>query len=238
MKRSEINQIMRNGVAFIEKMNFLMPPFACWTPDDWKSKGHEYDEIKNNMLGWDITDFGSGDFYDTGLLLFTLRNGSLTMPKYVKSYAEKILIVEEEQITPFHFHWQKMEDIINRGGGNLMIKVYNSTKRGEFSKKPVKVSMDGRNYTVNAGDVIKVMPGQSITIPAGQYHKFWGENGSGKILVGEISRVNDDRTDNSFYENAGRFPDIVEDAVPLYLLSNEYHIARPVRYTASQNKSK
>jgi len=222
MRRSELNQIMKNGVKFIEGMKFLMPSFTYWTPGDWKKKGHEYDEIRDNMLGWDITDFGSGDFYDTGLLLFTVRNGSLTKTKYVKPYAEKIMIVEEEQITPYHFHWQKMEDIINRGGGNLMIKVYNSTKTGEFSKAPVKISMDGRNYSVKAGSVIRVAPGQSITLPTGQYHKFWGEKGTGKILVGEISRVNDDRTDNRFYEKVGRFPEIEEDAAPLYLLSNEY----------------
>jgi len=226
MKRSEINQIMRNAVEFVEEMKFLLPPFAYWTPGDWKKKGHEYDEIRDNMLGWDITDFGSGDFYDTGLLMFTVRNGSLVMDKYVKPYAEKILIVEEGQITPYHFHWQKMEDIINRGGGNLMVKVYASTKAGEFSKGPVKISMDGRNYAVKAGTVIKVVPGQSITLPTGQYHKFWAEKGAGKILLGEISKVNDDRTDNRFYEKVGRFPEIEEDAAPLYLLSNGYPTAK------------
>lgn len=25
-----------------------------------------------------------------------------------------------------HFHWFKTEDIINRGGGNVLIRVYNS----------------------------------------------------------------------------------------------------------------
>ena len=28
--------------------------------------------------------------------------------KYVKLYAEKLLIVEEGQITPYHFHWSKL----------------------------------------------------------------------------------------------------------------------------------
>ena len=69
------------------------------------------------MLGWDITDFGKGEYDRLGLLMFTIRNGSFDNPKYVKPYAEKLLITEEEQITPYHFHWKKMEDIINRGGG-------------------------------------------------------------------------------------------------------------------------
>ena len=32
-------------------MNFKLPPFVYWTPEDWKSKGHDYDEVRDNMLG-------------------------------------------------------------------------------------------------------------------------------------------------------------------------------------------
>jgi D-lyxose ketol-isomerase len=157
-----------------------------------------------------------------GLLMFTIRNGNFDNRKYIKPYAEKLLIVEEEQITPYHFHWSKMEDIINRGGGNLMVKVYNSSEDGKFADTPVMISVDGRNYNVDAGSVIRITPGESITLPSGQYHKFWGEKGTGKILLGEVSKVNDDRVDNRFHEKVGRFPDIEEDAEPLYLLGNEY----------------
>ena len=224
MKRSELNKIMREAVEFADKMNFMLPPFAYWSPEEWAEKGHEYDEIRDNMLGWDITDFGSGDFMKIGLLMFTIRNGNFTDPKYVKPYAEKLLIVEEGQITPYHFHWKKMEDIINRGGGNLMIKVYNSTEDGEFADTDVEVMVDGRHYFVPAGSVVCIKPGESITLPTGQYHKFWAEGG--KTLVGEVSKVNDDRVDNRFYEPTGRFPEIDEDEAPLYLLGNEYPEAK------------
>ncbi len=227
MKRSELNQIMREAVDFIEKMNFKLPPFVYWSPEDWESKGSDYDEIRDNMLGWDITDFGSGDFEKIGLLMITLRNGNFNDKKYVKPYAEKLLIVKEEQITPYHFHWSKMEDIINRGGGNLIVKLYNSTPDEQFDmEKPVTVYMDGHTYTVEAGAEIRLEPGQSITIPCGLYHKFWGEKGTGMILLGEVSKVNDDRVDNRFYEKTGRFPDIDEDEKPLYLLGNEYPPAK------------
>lgn len=188
-------------------------------------KGHEYDEIRNNMLGWDITDFGSGNYKKTGLLMFTIRNGNYNLQKYIKPYAEKILIVEEEQITPFHFHWKKMEDIINRGGGNLLVKVYNSSQSEELANSNVMVSSDGRNYEVPAGSTIRILPGESITLPAGQYHSFWGEKGTGKILLGEVSKVNDDTIDNRFLETVGRFPIIEEDEEPLYLLCHEYQSA-------------
>lgn len=226
MKRSELNKIMKEAVSFVEKMNFKLPPFAYWTPEEWETKGHEYDEIRDNMLGWDITDFGSGDYRKIGLLMFTLRNGNFNDKKYDKPYAEKLLIVKEEQITPYHFHWKKMEDIINRGGGNLIIKMYNSTEDGKFADTPVTVYSDGRSYQIPAGGTITLTPGESVTLKCGQYHQFWGENGKGTILVGEVSKVNDDRVDNRFYEPTGRFPEIEEDEKPLYLLGNEYPSAK------------
>ncbi|MBQ8579290.1 MAG: D-lyxose/D-mannose family sugar isomerase [Oscillospiraceae bacterium] len=222
MKRSEINKIMKDAVDFAAKMNFLLPPFVYWNAKDWEDKGEEYDEIRDNLLGWDITDFGSGDYDKVGLLMITIRNGSYQDPKYAKPYAEKLLIVEEGQVTPYHFHRKKMEDIINRGGGNLIVKLYNSTADEEKADTPVLVSKDGRNYYVPAGTEVTVYPGESITLHTGVYHAFWGEVGKGKVLVGEVSKVNDDRIDNRFYEPTGRFPAIEEDEEPLYLLSMDY----------------
>lgn len=224
MKRSEINKIMKDAVEFINEMNFKLPPFAFWSPNDWAQKGHDYDEIRDNMLGWDITDFGSGDFLKVGLLMFTIRNGNFSDAKYVKPYAEKLLIVEEGQVTPYHFHWSKMEDIINRGGGDLIVKVYNSTEDEQFADTDVDIYMDGRHFTVKAGDTVRIKPGESISIQSGMYHSFWAEGG--KTLLGEVSKVNDDRVDNRFYEPTGRFPEIDEDEPALHLLGNEYPAAK------------
>ncbi len=222
MKRSELNAIMERGIAFLEKMNFKLPPFAYWTPDEWQKKSDEYDEIRDNLMGWDITDFGSGDFKRIGLFLFTVRNGSLNDSKYTKTYAEKLMIVEENQVTPMHFHWNKTEDIINRGGGNLLITLYNSTEDEKLADTAVSVSQDGRRYEVPAGTTVRLTPGESITLPGYLYHTFWGEENCGTVLVGEVSKVNDDRVDNCFLEPVGRFPSIIEDAEPLHLLANEY----------------
>ena len=224
MKRSEINALMADAISFIDKMNFKLPPFAFFSPDDWAKKGHEYDEIRDNMLGWDITDFGSGDFEKTGLLMVTIRNGNFSNKKYVKPYAEKLLIVEDGQVTPCHFHWNKMEDIINRGGGDLVVKVYNSTEDGQLSDTDVDIYMDGHHFTVKAGDTVRIKPGESISIQTGMYHSFWAEGG--KTLLGEVSMVNDDNGDNRFFEPTGRFPEIEEDEAPLHLLCNEYPEAK------------
>ena len=225
MKRSELNAIMRDAVAFIKDMKFQLPPFAFWSPEEWASKGHDYDEIRDNMLGWDITDFGSGDYKKVGLLMFTLRNGNFNdKVKYVKPYAEKLLIVEEGQITPYHFHWSKMEDIINRGGGDLLVQVYNSDEKEDFATTDVPLAIDGHRYSVPAGSVVRIKPGESISIQSGMYHKFWAEGG--RTLLGEVSKVNDDRVDNRFHDPVGRFPAIEEDEPALYLLGNEYPVAK------------
>jgi D-lyxose ketol-isomerase len=172
------------------------------------------------MLGWDITDFGSGDFYKRGLFLFTLRNGKLNVDK--KPYAEKIMIVEENQETPMHFHWYKMEDIINRGGGNLVIELYNSTPDEGFADTPVNFKTDGVERVVQPGGSVILSPGESICLEQGVYHRFYGEPGKGRVLVGEVSTVNDDTSDNRFHETVGRFPSIVEDEEPLHLLVSDY----------------
>ncbi len=220
MQRSQINQIMRQGLAFIQQKSFQLPPFAYWTLADWqKNSGPEYQELRECMLGWDITDFGSDDFNKIGLLLFTLRNGSQAYG--AKTYAEKVLVVQENQITPLHFHFAKTEDIINRGGGRLLVQLYQANPDGSLAKDAVTVSTDGRNYQAGAGSIIRLQPGESITLKPGQYHKFWAEGGHGPVLLGEVSQVNDDRTDNRFYEKTGRFPAIIEDEPILYPLFSE-----------------
>jgi D-lyxose ketol-isomerase len=221
MKRSEINQILKDAKAFMAEKQFMLPPWAYWSVADWKKNKDDGQEIVENMLGWDITDFGSGDFNSRGLFLFTIRNGKFNVDK--KPYAEKIMIVEENQETPLHFHWNKMEDIINRGGGNLVIELYNSTPENQLDTTSVSFKTDGISRSVSAGGKVILSPGESICLEQGMYHRFYGEAGKGKVLVGEVSMVNDDNSDNCFYETIGRFPVIEEDEQPLHLLVSDYN---------------
>ncbi|MBR7091849.1 MAG: D-lyxose/D-mannose family sugar isomerase [Clostridia bacterium] len=226
MKRSEINRIIQDNTAFLEEHGFCLPPFAFFTPEEWAAKGHEYDEIRDNALGWDITDFGLGDFEKTGLFLFTLRNGNQKAPdRYPKPYAEKVMIVEVGQVTPFHYHWYKMEDIINRGGGELVVQLYNADGQTDLLDRetPVTVHSDGRIYQIPAGGTVRLKPGESITLHRKQYHSFWAEGA--KTMVTEVSQCNDDAHDNRFLEPVGRFPQVEEDEKPAVLLCSEYPAA-------------
>ena len=228
MKRSEINTALKEMEAMIRAYRFSLPPFCGFTPEQWQEKGHEYDEVRENQLGWDITDYGMGQFDRLGFSLITLRNGNLSLrDKYPKTYAEKLLYLKEGQYSPMHFHWHKMEDIINRGGGNVFIRVYNSTPEEELDREtPVTVHVDGCARTVPAGTQVRLTPGESITICPYPYHDFEVEPGTGPVLLGEVSQCNDDNTDNRFYETLGRFPAIEEDEPPYRLLCNEYPPAK------------
>ncbi|MBE5985616.1 MAG: D-lyxose/D-mannose family sugar isomerase [Paenibacillaceae bacterium] len=222
MKRSEVNKALKDMEQMIQTCGFSLPPFCSFTPEEWREKGHDYDEIRDNMLGWDITDFGLGDFDRTGFSLITLRNGNVKQKEYTKTYAEKLLFLKEGQSAAMHFHWTKMEDIINRGGGNVQIRVYESGPDGGLSDSDVTVNSDGRRYMVPAGTVVTLHPGESITIYPYLYHDFHVEPHSGPVLLGEVSMCNDDQEDNRFYQPVGRFPKIEEDEPPYRLLCNEY----------------
>ena len=222
MKRSWINRIIRESERFLAGRAFALPPFASWAPQDWPSKGEEVCGIVARGLGWDVTDFASGAFDRTGLVLFTLRNA----PKDAGqgggkgTYAEKVMIVRENQVTPMHFHWTKTEDIVNRGGGRLAVCVHWATEDEALSDADVSYMSDGQEHTVPAGFVASFAPGESITLPPRLYHSFWAVDGD--VLAGEISTINDDRRDNRFLEKVLRFPAIEEDEPPHRLLVSDY----------------
>ena len=226
MKRSQINKAVKDMEEMAGKQGFHLPPFCGFSPEEWEKKGREYDEIRDNALGWDITDFGHGDFDHVGMSLVTIRNGNIYNKKYTKPYAEKLIFMYDGQTAPFHFHRYKMEDIINRGGGELDIQVYLSKEDGALdTESEVEVWSDGRRYTVPAGTKVRLSPGQSISIYQGLYHQFITVPGTGDVLIGEVSMCNDDDRDNFFLEPAGRFPEIIEDEKPYRLLCKEYPAA-------------
>lgn len=224
MRRSEINAVIKAFEALLAEYRFALPPYLSFSAGEWADKGHAFDEIREAMLGWDVTDYGMGRFEELGLALITLRNGSLKNPKYRKTYAEKIMMLMEGQVSPMHFHWSKMEDIINRGGNDVRFKLYNANRETEgLADTDVEISKDGCRLTLPAGGEVLLRPGESLTLEPYCYHQFSiPKNGKGPALIGEVSLCNDDNTDNRFWEPLGRFPAIEEDEPPYRLLCNEY----------------
>lgn len=223
MKRSELNRIIREGQEFIESFGFVLPPFAHWTIEDWRANRSRADSLIGAGLGWDITDYGRGNFHDLGLLLFTLRNGKAENLKSGTGmvYAEKIMISRKDQIAPMHFHKVKTEDIIVRGGAPLAVRLVNTLADGSpDNTMNVIVQMDGITHEVEPGGTVRIEPGASITLEPGQAHAFWGDGGDS--LIGEVSTVNDDETDNYFFEPVARFPSVEDDEPAFRLIVPDY----------------
>ena len=222
MKRSEINAAIRLAEATLAAHRFHLPPFAAWPPEQWRQTSPEFERLHANGLGWDISDFGAGDFRNYGAVLFTLRNGNHREPEKGTPYAEKVIILQPGQRLPLHYHESKTEDIINRGGGILMMELYNSLADGSVDRdSAVDVYCDSVPRTVPAGEPFDLGPGASITLTPRLYHRFWASAEAGVLVCGEVSTVNDDNTDNIFAEPVARFAQIEEDEPPLRVLCNE-----------------
>lgn len=131
------------------------------------------------------------------------------------------MISRENQISPMHRHNIKAEDIINRGGGKLVLELFAPAEDGSIDETAdVTVLSDGVPVTLPAGGLLKLDPGESVTLMPGDWHAFWGEKGD--VLIGEVSTVNDDLTDNVFRDDIGRFSKIEEDVDPVHLLVSDY----------------
>lgn len=229
LSRSIVNQSIERAREVFSHFGISLPPFAGWSVTDWAQANEEVEEIRNCMLGWDVTDFGSNRFHELGRTLFTLRNGRTNDPRYPKTYAEKLILDPEGQRAPAHYHRSKREDIINRSGGNIIVQLTSTENDGSPSLKSLVIAVDGIATIVESGGQVRLRPGQSLCIPPRTIHQFWGEEGTGfKIdgigytVSGEVSSVCDDWNDNVFLEPSERFPIIAEDEPRRAYLCHEY----------------
>ena len=223
MKRSRINDIMAQADEMIRHHGFHLPPFAAWTPSQFAANAPIARNVIEARCGWDITDYGAGRYDEMGLFLFTLRNGRLgdLQRGGGMCYAEKLLISKQDQLSPMHTHALKAEDIINRGGATLVIELFGSDDTGGFAPdRGGRVFCDGIARDFRAGEKLRLAPGESVTLMPGDWHAFWGDGGD--VLIGEVSTVNDDETDNIFRDPIGRFAEIEEDVPPTHLLVSDY----------------
>ena len=223
MKRSEINAAIRWAEALLAAHHISLPVYAGWSVGEWKARAEQTGVIRRLMLGWDITDYGCGDFEKIGTVLYTVRNGSQADPSLGVPYCEKYLLMREGQRLPLHYHVSKTEDIINRAGGTLQLFLWNADPAtGRQLDTDVVVWQDGLRHVYGPGEEILLAPGNSISLTPWVAHIFGAKPGDGDLVCGEVSKVNDDLTDNYFLEHTARFPTIEEDEPPVHPMCNEY----------------
>lgn len=214
MMRSEVNQALKSAEAILAEYRWALPAWASWNIVEHYTNSSHSTWLHERQLGWDVTDFGGGDFAKRGLTLLCVRNGTAGAEE--RTYAEKLLFVGVGQETPFHAHKRKLEDIIVRGGGTLCVEFTAEGAVLDYSDTTVRI--DGAQAPL-FGQVHRLTAGQSITIPRGVQHRFWGEGET--VFAAEVSQCNDDLTDNYFLSPVGRFAEITEDEELYRLLWNE-----------------
>ncbi len=222
MKRSEINDNILLALDVFKAHRFCLPKWAYWHPENWLHSGPEVQAIKDAMLGWDVTDFGFDNFASIGLVAFNLRNVRISgvNQSHVAGYAERIQLVQKTQVVPLHMHRSKSKDIIHRGGRDLLVQIYEADQEDKLlDQDRIEVHINGIQYRVKPGGVVRLKEGDSIHLRARLYHKFWAEKSG--CMVGEISTEND-LQDIVFHDRAQRFPSIAENEAPVHLLCNEY----------------
>lgn len=220
MKRSEINQAIIEAKKMMENYSWVLPQWGYWSKEDYINEPSVSKYLKDHQMGWDVTDFGKGLFNEQGITLFCIRNG-IQGNAQDKPYAEKLLFMREGQEIPFHSHKVKLEDIINRGGGDLAIEFVMVNEHLKEKNENINILVDGVQVEVEPHEPLILKRGQSVTVERNIYHKFYAVKGTGMVMAGEVSQVNDDNNDNYFLEPVGRFTQIGEDVQPIHPLWNE-----------------
>jgi D-lyxose ketol-isomerase len=223
MKRSQINAAIELAHQTLADQGIRLPEYAYWSPGKWAQCGPEMSRVTRNGLGWAVTDFGQGDFDRIGITMFDVRNGNKARPEEGTPYGEKVFVLKAGQRLPYHFHWNKTEDIISRAGGTLMIQLFNANPDESIDEKSAGVAyFDGIRRTFEAGQVFEIPHGRSVTISPRLYHRFWAKDDDKVLVGGEISTISVPQSDNRFGEGARRFMPIDEDVPPTYLLNIDY----------------
>ena len=168
MKRSEINAAINTAKKMMDEYNWTLPEWGYWSKEDYKDKPEIRKYLKSHQMGWDVTDFGKDNFNSQGITLFCIRNG-VQGAKDDKPYAEKLLFMQEGQEIPFHSHKVKLEDIINRGGGDLAIEFLEVDKDFRELQKEIEVLVDGKIIKIHPHKPLILKTGQSVTVDRNVY---------------------------------------------------------------------
>jgi len=225
VKRSEVNRVIREAVDTFENRGIHLPAFAGWRPTEWLHRIDDVSELVEAGLGWDVVEWPPGPFSGSGLLLFTLRNVRRRQPSgYTDGYAEKLMLIRPGQRTPLHTHRRKTEDLINRGGGLLVIEFGEDT-----ASKSHSIILNGVTQPIDRA--VELRPGDSVTLSPGVYHSFIARESD--VVAGEVSTYNDDEHDNVFADPMERYPRLEEDEPPERLLVADYR--RVLKTLSSSN---
>lgn len=228
MKRSFVDARIDEMIAMCERHGARLPGFAQWGEDDYRADPAAARRILDGGLGWNVVEFKPGGFAQTGLSVFTLRMGDWRQLAQGRGrlYAEKVLLVQDGQRTPHHYHIVKTEDIVNRGGARFVVELFKVDRAGARLKERFRALKDVKTLDLEPGAKVMLEPGESLTLDPFVAHAFWAEGGA--TLAGEVSLANDDRADNLFLPPLSAPAAIVEDSARKYVTVRDHERLAPV----------
>ena len=142
MKRSEINRLIEDALKFFQEMHFKLPPLGYLDTGAMEQAGGIVRGSGNESVGMGPHGFWYREFQCGRVAAFhPSKRESATRPEALcgKNHDRPGGTGDPHAFST----GPKMEDIINRGGGNLMIQLYPSDREGGFAKKSFQVSLDG-----------------------------------------------------------------------------------------------
>ena len=102
-----------------------------------------------------------------------------------------------------------------------MVELFGSDDQGRFAAdRSGVVRCYGNSTPFKAGTRLRLPPGVSVTLMPLDWRAFWDEGGD--IVIGGVSTVNDDVSNNLFRDPVGRFAQIDEEGPPTRLLVADY----------------
>jgi len=221
MRRSQLDTIIDETRSIMARHGQILPPYALWTPAEWRARALETRLMRERGLGWNVATFKADAFAESGIVVFTTRMGDhrdLAAGRG-KLYGEKIFVCRDGQRVPYHYHRVKTEDVVNRGGGSFVIDLLQVDEGGQPTDLPFELDRDGIRVTVPARASLSLAPGEGLTLDPLIAHAFRAEGGD--VVCGEVSLANDDAADNYFLEP---LPDqaITEDAPARHCIVADY----------------
>ncbi len=229
MKRSFIDARIDAMLTLCERHGVKLPPFAIWGQADFSANADAARLIAARGLGWNVVEFTPGAFAAEGLTLFTLRMGDWREleAKRGRLYGEKAIMCQDGQRAPYHYHVVKTEDIVNRGGARFVVELFKVDEKGAPLKERFRALKDVAMLDLEAGDRVRLEPGESLTLEPHVAHAFWAEGGA--AIAGEVSLVNDDGADNYFVPPLAPSRPIEEDAPARFVTVRDHERLQRVR---------
>jgi len=225
MKRTEVDQQIDEAIAFIEKSGITLPHHARWDLETWYQHRDLAEEMRKRAIGWNVIDFGSADFYKTGVVLYTFSNGIFDPATYKpldQAYAHRLFILREGQEIVTEHHLTKIEDIVVFAGAGLNVELHNAGPNEELdTANEVRIMRNGIWQSYKPGVIITLIPGERIRFEPKHYHRPSGHGGT--VLIEEVSDVTDDLKESCHLpgEKALLFIEVEEDEKPRHLLCTE-----------------